>query len=110
MNERKDYYKILGVQKTANDQQIKKAYRKLAIKYHPDKNKDDKQAQQKFKEISQAYSVLSDPQQKKQYDNPNVNFNPFFQSNADLSGFKIFLILYLVILVLLVFNKKLIWI
>lgn len=86
MNQRKDYYKILGVQKTANDQQLKKAYRKLAIKYHPDKNKGNKQAQEKFKQISQAYSVLSDPQKRKQYDNPNVRFNPF-QNNGFNSGF-----------------------
>ncbi len=63
-----DYYKILGVDKTATPQEIKKAYHKLAIKYHPDKNKDDKNAEAKFKEISEAYAVLSDKEKRKQYD------------------------------------------
>lgn len=81
MNELKNYYKILGVQRTADQEQIKKAYRKLAIQYHPDKNKGNKQAEQKFKQISEAYSVLSDPQKKAQYDNPNARFNPFFNSS-----------------------------
>ena len=63
-----DYYTILGLQKNANDNDIKKAYRKLAMKYHPDKNPNDKQAEEKFKEISEAYSVLSDPEKRKIYD------------------------------------------
>ena len=64
----KDYYKILGVKKNASTEDIKKAYRKLAMKYHPDRNKDNKAAGEKFKEISEAYAVLSDPEKKKQYD------------------------------------------
>jgi curved DNA-binding protein len=64
----KDYYKILGVEKTASPEEIKKAYRKLALKYHPDHNKDDKSAETKFKELSEAYAVLSDPEKRKQYD------------------------------------------
>jgi curved DNA-binding protein len=64
----KDYYQILGVSKTASPQEIKKAYRKLALQYHPDRNKDDKAAEGKFKEISEAYAVLSDPEKRKQYD------------------------------------------
>ena len=63
-----DYYKTLGVQKTSASSEIKKSYRKLALKYHPDKNKGDKAAEAKFKEISEAYAVLSDPEKKKQYD------------------------------------------
>ena len=64
----RDYYEILGLQKGASDDEIKKAFRKLAIKYHPDKNQGDKEAEDKFKEINEAYQVLSDPQKKAQYD------------------------------------------
>lgn len=63
-----EYYQILGVAKTATADEIKKAYRKLALKYHPDKNPDDKAAEEKFKEISEAYAVLSDPEKRQQYD------------------------------------------
>ncbi|MGI6655658.1 MAG: DnaJ C-terminal domain-containing protein [Desulfobulbus sp.] len=63
-----EYYKILGVTQTATADEIKKAYRKLALKYHPDKNPGDKQAEEQFKKISEAYAVLSDPEKKKQYD------------------------------------------
>lgn len=63
-----DYYKELGVAKAATADEIKKAYRKLAVKYHPDKNKGDKAAEEKFKKISEAYAVLSDPEKRKQYD------------------------------------------
>ena len=63
-----DYYKVLGVSKSASPEEIKKAYRKLALKYHPDRNKGDKSAETKFKEISEAYAVLSDTEKKKQYD------------------------------------------
>ena len=68
MAERPDYYKILGVGKNASDEEIKKAYRKLARKYHPDTNAGDKQAEERFKEVSQANDVLSDPDKRKQYD------------------------------------------
>lgn len=64
----KDYYDILGVKKTANDDELKKAYRTLAKKYHPDKNKGNKDAENKFKEISEAYAVLSDKEKREQYD------------------------------------------
>lgn len=64
----KDYYEVLGIQKGASDDEIKKAFRKLAIKYHPDKNQGDKEAEQKFKEINEAYQVLSDPEKRAHYD------------------------------------------
>ena len=64
----KDYYAVLGLEKTAGADQIKKAYRKLALKYHPDKNPGDKQAEERFKELTEAYAVLSDPEKKRQYD------------------------------------------
>ncbi len=63
-----DYYKLLGVQKTASDDEIKKAYRKLAMKYHPDHTKGDKADEETFKKISEAYAVLSDKEKRKEYD------------------------------------------
>jgi len=63
-----DYYKLLGVSKNASEDEIKKAYRKLAMKYHPDHARDDKSAEEKFKKISEAYAVLSDKEKRKQYD------------------------------------------
>lgn len=68
MAEKRDYYQVLGVEKTADDATIKKAYRQLAKKYHPDSNPGDKEAEAKFKEASEAYAVLSDPEKRKQYD------------------------------------------
>lgn len=65
---KRDYYEVLGVDKNASEDEIKKAYRKLAIKYHPDKNPDDKNAEEKFKEAAEAYDVLHDPNKRKQYD------------------------------------------
>lgn len=64
-----DYYKILGVDKDVSGDDIKKAYRKLAVKYHPDKNPGNKEAEEKFKKMSEAYAVLSDQEKRKQYDN-----------------------------------------
>lgn len=63
-----DYYKMLGVGKNASVDEIKRAYRKLAFKYHPDKNQGNKEAEEHFKEINEAYAVLSDPQKRQQYD------------------------------------------
>ncbi len=68
MASRPDYYKTLGVDSKAKPEEVKKAYRKLARKYHPDRNPDDKRAEERFKEISQAYDVLGDPEKRKQYD------------------------------------------
>lgn len=64
----KDYYQVLGVPRTATQEEIKKSYRKLAMQYHPDHNKDDKRAEGRFKEINEAYAVLSNPEKRKQYD------------------------------------------
>ena len=65
---KRDYYEVLGITKSASKEEIKKAYRKLALKYHPDKNKGDKGAEEKFKEGSEAYHVLSDDKRKANYD------------------------------------------
>jgi curved DNA-binding protein len=64
----RDYYQILGVNKNAGDEEIKKAYRKLAMKYHPDRNPNKKEAEERFKELNEAYAVLSDKEKRKQYD------------------------------------------
>ena len=74
MATRPDYYKTLGVDKKATPEEIKKAYRKLARQYHPDRNPDDKQAEARFKEISQAHDVLGDPDKRKQYDSGTGQF------------------------------------
>ena len=68
MAEKRDYYEVLGVAKNANADEIKKAYRKAAIKYHPDKNPGDKEAEEKFKEAAEAYDVLSNPEKRARYD------------------------------------------
>ena len=66
---KRDYYDVLGVQKNSSPEQIKAAYRKLAVKHHPDKNPGDKTSEEKFKEASEAYHVLSDKERKQNYDN-----------------------------------------
>lgn len=68
MAEKRDYYDVLGVSRNADETQIKKAYRRLAKKYHPDTNAGDADAEQKFKEITEAYNVLSDKEKRKMYD------------------------------------------
>lgn len=73
MAQQRDYYEVLGVSKTASDDEIKKAYKKLAIKYHPDRNPGDKEAEDKFKEAAEAYSVLSDKTKRQQYDQFGFN-------------------------------------
>jgi molecular chaperone DnaJ len=77
MAARSDYYKVLGVGKNATDEEIKKAYRKLARQYHPDRNSGDKKAEERFKEISQAHDVLSDPDKRKAYDRGTGPFGGF---------------------------------
>ena len=68
MAQKRDYYEVLGVSKTASEDEIKKAYRQIAIKYHPDRNPGDKKAEEMFKEAAEAYNVLHDPQKRQQYD------------------------------------------
>ena len=70
---KRDYYEVLGIDKSASDDEIKKAYRKIAIKYHPDRNPDNKEAEEKFKEAAEAYDVLRDPQKRQQYDQFGFN-------------------------------------
>src|SRR5215470_10182962 len=71
----KDYYEILGVSRTASDTEIKKAFRKLAREYHPDVAKNKKQAEEKFKDINEAYEVLGDPSKRKRYDELGSNWS-----------------------------------
>ncbi len=89
MADKRDYYEVLGLSKGASDDEIKKAFRKLAMKYHPDKNPGDKEAEEKFKEINEAYAVLSDPEQKSKYDrfgHAGVDPNSF-AGGGGFSGF-----------------------
>src|SRR5213083_2979391 len=82
----RDPYKTLGVDKKASDDEIKKAYRKLARQYHPDKNPGDASAEERFKEIQEAYSVLSDPDKRKRYDSGGGIFGTGFDPNAFRGG------------------------
>lgn len=79
----KDYYQTLGVGKDASPKEIKKAYRKLAAKYHPDKNPDDATAEEKFKEVNEAHEVLSDPEKRKKYDTLGANWEAYQQGGGD---------------------------
>ncbi len=83
----KDYYKILGVERNASAEEIKKAFRKLAIKYHPDKNPGDKTAEEKFKEINEANEVLSDPAKRKKYDELGSNWKNYQQDGNKAEDF-----------------------
>ncbi len=82
---KRDYYEVLGVGKDASDDEIKKAYRRIAVKYHPDRNPDSKEAEEKFKEAAEAYEVLRDPQKRKQYD--QFGFNAPGGGFSGFSGF-----------------------
>lgn len=84
----KDYYKRLGVEKSASADDIKKAYRKLAFKYHPDKNQGNKEAEENFKQINEAYAVLSDSQKRQQYDlMGNTRFHQQYSPQDIFQGF-----------------------
>lgn len=95
MADKRDYYEVLGLQKGASDNDIKKAFRKMAMKYHPDKNPGDKVAEEKFKEINEAYAVLSDPEKKEKYDrfghagvDPNSGFGGGAGGFGGFGGFE----------------------
>ncbi len=83
----KDYYQSLGVSRTASAEEIRKEYRKLALKYHPDRNQNDKQAEEKFKEINEAYQVLSDPQKRARYDQLGSAYSNYQRGGGAPGGF-----------------------
>ena len=85
--EYKDYYNILGVDRKASEAEIKRAYRKLALKYHPDRNPGDKKAEERFKEINEAYQVLSDPAKRERYDRLGESYTRWQQGGAPPGGF-----------------------
>jgi curved DNA-binding protein len=78
----KDYYKILGVERNASEDDIRKAYRKLAMQYHPDRNPNDKQAEERFKEINEAYQVLNDPKKRTHYDRLGSDYSTWQRRGA----------------------------
>ena len=84
---KRDYYEVLGVSKSATDDEIKKAYRKAAIKYHPDKNPGDKEAEEKFKEAAEAYDVLSTPEKRQRYDQFGHSMGQDFGGQGGFGGF-----------------------
>ena len=90
MADKRDYYEVLGLEKGATEDQIKSAFRKMAMKYHPDRNPGDKSAEEKFKEINEAYSVLSDPDKKEKYDRfgfAGVDPNSAYSGGGGFGGF-----------------------
>ena len=87
MADKRDFYEVLGVSKSATDEEIKKAYRKLAKQYHPDLNPGDKQAEQKFKEVSEAYEILSDKEKRSRYDQfGHAGVDPNFGAGGGTGG------------------------
>lgn len=95
MADKRDYYEVLGLKKGASEDEIKKAFRKMAMKYHPDKNQGDKEAEEKFKEINEAYAILSDPEKKEKYDrfghagvDPNAGFGGGAGGFGGFGGFE----------------------
>ena len=89
MEQKRDYYEVLGIRKGATDKEIKSAYRKMANKYHPDKNQGDKSAEEAFKEANEAYDVLSDKTKRDRYDrfgHAGVDPNAGFGGDAGASG------------------------
>ena len=87
MAEKRDYYEVLGVAKNANADEIKKAYRKAAIQFHPDKNPGDKEAEEKFKEAAEAYDVLSNPDKRARYDQfGHAGVDPNFGAGGGAGG------------------------
>ena len=106
---KRDYYEVLGVIKSASAEGVKKAYRKLALKHHPDRNKDDKAAEEKFKEASEAYHVLSDKKRRTNYDQFG---HAAFEGVGGRGGFSnfdfsIFFQIFLVQILLMIFLKVL---
>ena len=107
---KRDYYEVLGVIKSASPEEIKKAYRKLALKYHPDRNKGDKAAEAKFKEASEAYHVLSDKERRTNYDQFG---HAAFEGTGGRGGFSnfdfsnAFFQIFLVLIFLMIFLKVL---
>jgi curved DNA-binding protein len=86
--EYKDYYQSLGVDRKASEDEIKRAYRKLAMKHHPDRNPNDPKAEEKFKEINEAYQVLSDPEKRSRYDQLGTSYNQWQQRGGEPGGFR----------------------